>query len=282
MAATGSLLRDATKAFDELRQAYQGGQFDQCHAALQRLKRIIIEFPSFAPQPESSSTRTQEVVLARESMEYAVLLSAKQIAAALQRKDTTGVEKGLEDFGRNVLHLQTYYDDFNDVEHKSERQALIQGLNLLRLLAQRRLPEFYMALERISIEEHESIFIRDVIQLERFLAEGSYHKLLQARATVPSNEYIVFMDMLQDTVRSEIADGVARAYDQLSVAGAADLLMFKDDKQAAIAFAAGRDGWLHDGELFRFERIKAEDRTVPFVDVARQQLAYAHEMERIV
>lgn len=50
-------------------------------------------------------------------------------------------------------------------------------------------------------DSSSSICVRDVIQLERFLMEGSYHKLLQARSKIPSNEYIGFVNMLLDTVR---------------------------------------------------------------------------------
>jgi|EP00670_Eutreptiella_braarudii_P005206 26S proteasome regulatory subunit N12 len=267
MSAT-ELIVDANKKFQDFKNAYQDNKFAECVKLLNELKMVFIKFPSFLPGADkNSATREKEVVLARQTLEYAVLMNSK--------------EQKLEEFERNMCHLQSLYDDYSDVM-PSERRKLITGLNLLRLLALNRTTEFHTQLELIPTEDHDDMYIRDVIQLERFLMEGSYHKLLQARSKVPSNEYIVFMNMLLDTVRTEVADCSARAYEKLSVQGAAKLLMFDSPKEA-IEWAKSKDGWTLEGDFFVFDRQTEEEaRAMPFHDIIMNNLAYAHEMERIV
>jgi len=261
------LILEATRKFQEFKEAYGANKFEASHKLLRELKGLFVRFPSFQPGASPSATREKEVILARQTLEYAVLMNSK--------------EQQLEEFERNMSHLQTIYDEYSDVL-PSERRKLITGLNLLRLLALNRTTEFHMKLELIPIEDHEDMYIRDVIQLERFLMEGSYHKLLQARSKVPSNEYTGFMNMLLDTVRTEVAECSTKAYDTLSVKGATKLLMFTSDAET-LAWAKSQPGWELKGDRFAFERqTEAQARAIPFHDIIANNLIYAHEMERIV
>uniref|UniRef100_A0A7S1NXL2 CSN8/PSMD8/EIF3K domain-containing protein n=1 Tax=Eutreptiella gymnastica TaxID=73025 RepID=A0A7S1NXL2_9EUGL len=269
MSAT-DLIVEANNKFHEFKSAYNTSppDFVLCGKLLNELKMLFIKFPTFLPGgSKDSSTRAKEVVLARQTLEYAILLNTK--------------EQKLEDFERNMSHLQALYDDYSDVM-PSERRRLIVGLNLLRLLAHNRTTEFHMQLELIDTADHEDMYIRDVIQLERFLMEGSYHKLLQARGKIPSNEYIVFMNMLLDTVRTEIADCSVRAYEKLSVKGATKLLMFQSEAET-LEWSKTKESWNRVGDDFVFDRMtEAEARALPFHDIILNNLGYAREMERIV
>eukprot|EP00993_Chasmostoma_nieuportense_P003092 NODE_3837_length_888_cov_61.806833_g3684_i0.p1 GENE.NODE_3837_length_888_cov_61.806833_g3684_i0~~NODE_3837_length_888_cov_61.806833_g3684_i0.p1 ORF type:complete len:275 (-),score=101.19 NODE_3837_length_888_cov_61.806833_g3684_i0:62-853(-) len=259
------LVLEANTKFKDFKRAYDSNDYTKCNDLLTQLKLLFIQFPTFLPGNTDSSTREKEVIVARQTLEYAVLLNSKQ--------------NNLEAFERNMAHLKSLYDDFGNVM-PSERRWLLTGLNLYRLLAQNRTIEFHTQLE--LIEDHDNMYIRDVIQLERFLMEGSYHKLLQARSKVPSNEYIVFLEMLIDTVRAEIAACSCKAYAELSLKGATQLLMFDSEQQTA-EWGAKQSGWQHQGQKFTFERqTEAQARALPFHDIIVSQLGYAHEMERIV
>eukprot|EP00997_Jenningsia_sp_PLL12_P006559 NODE_3111_length_815_cov_121.650131_g2589_i0.p1 GENE.NODE_3111_length_815_cov_121.650131_g2589_i0~~NODE_3111_length_815_cov_121.650131_g2589_i0.p1 ORF type:complete len:181 (+),score=53.96 NODE_3111_length_815_cov_121.650131_g2589_i0:208-750(+) len=180
-----------------------------------------------------------------------------------------------------MAHLNTLYEEHGAVM-RSERRWLITGLNLLRLLAQNKTMEFHMMLELIPIEERDNMYIGYVIQLERYLMEGSYRRLLQASKDVRSNEYIVFLNMLMDTVRTEIADCSRVTYEKLSVSGATELLMFESNEET-LAWAKNQDGWCHEADWFVFDQqSEVEARQLPFVDIIHNQMGYAHEMERIV
>ena len=79
------------------------------------------------------------------------------------------------------------------------------GLNLLRLLSQNRIAEFHTALENIDPEQLlENDYIKHPVHLEQYLMEGSYNKVWNSREKVPAPEYLFFIDILMETIRSAI------------------------------------------------------------------------------
>ena len=139
-------------------------------------------------------------------------------------------------------------------------QYTIYGLNLLRLLAQNKVSDFHVELEAIPTEMHSNVFIVHPIRLELFLMEGSYNKLWAARADVPDESYLFFMDQLMSTLRGEVAECLDAAYEHMPVADAqrmlfmqtpAELEAFAQDKgwhmknnEAGVMVSAGeRGGW---------------------------------------
>ena len=83
----------------------------------------------------------------------------------------------------------------------SQRQYLIIGLNLLHLLAKNKLDEFHIELELIPIDLHSNVYIKHPVQLEQYMMEGAYNKVLKAKDAVPDASYTYFMDLLMGTVR---------------------------------------------------------------------------------
>jgi 26S proteasome regulatory subunit N12 len=156
---------------------------------------------------------------------------------------------------------------------------LVLGLNLLRLLAQSRIAEFHIELESIPIELHSNMYIKHAIDLELYLMEGSYKKLLEARQNVPADEYVVFMDMLSETVREEISDSAKYAYNHLRVEDAQKLLMLKD-KNETLEFGKKRNWKLVDN-LFVFEKVE-EKQEKNSEELIINTLKYAKESERII
>ena len=80
-------------------------------------------------------------------------------------------------------------------------QYTILGLNLLRLLANNQIADFHTELELIPTEMLDNTFIKHPIQLEQYLMEGSYTKIIESRNEVPSSTYSNFMEQLVHTVR---------------------------------------------------------------------------------
>jgi 26S proteasome regulatory subunit N12 len=217
-------------------------------------------------QKALSNEEKQEVLLVRETLEYATLLSAKI--------------KDLASFERHVNQVKSYYGR-TDVE-KSQREYLILGLNLLALLAQNRIAEFHTELELIPIAQHSNMYIKQPIEMELYLMEGSYNKLRNARDKVPAREYLVFMDILMETVRKEIADCIEKAYRSVRISELQKLLFLASEDQVA-AFANQR-GWMLTDEVISFgyhEGVKSTF-TEEATDVIARTLFYAKEMERII
>lgn len=86
----------------------------------------------------------------------------------------------------------------------SEREFPIRGLNLIRLLIQNRIADFHTTLESLPLPADELVanpFIRHPVNLERWLMEGSYSKVWNAREEAPAEEYKFFVDSLMGTIR---------------------------------------------------------------------------------
>lgn len=218
----------ATEIFGKFKTAFAANTATgdmQCDTQLLALKKLFIHFPTYLNPEAESKTAAQEIALVRETLEYAVILFARR--------------KHLDDFEAHFHQLQVYFSYNSGTV--SERRPMLLGLNLLRLLVCNKISEFHSELERIPHTEHANIFIRAPILLERYLMEGSYNKLLNARSQVPSNEFIPVVEMLEDTVRGDIANCIPKTYDTLSVAAARKMLMLPSDE--AVAEFAEKRGW---------------------------------------
>jgi len=95
-------------------------------------------------------------------------------------------------------------ETYSSVLPHSEREFPIRGLNLIRLLIQNRIADFHTTLESLPLPADELIanpFIRHPVNLERWLMEGSYSKVWNAREEAPAEEYKFFVDSLMGTIR---------------------------------------------------------------------------------
>lgn len=91
---------------------------------------------------------------------------------------------------------------FSESLPPSKREYPIRGLNLIRLLTQNRIADFHTTLESIDSDIiNDNPFIRHPVNLERWLMEGSYSKVWNAREEAPAEEYKFFVDSLMGTIR---------------------------------------------------------------------------------
>jgi 26S proteasome regulatory subunit N12 len=66
------------------------------------------------------------------------------------------------------------------------------------------LAHFHTELELIPLPAHDSLYIKQPLQLEQYIIEGSFTRVWDARADVPHESYLFFMDRLMDTVRYDV------------------------------------------------------------------------------
>ena len=93
--------------------------------------------------------------------------------------------------------------------NSDEQRNKVTGLYLLLLLTQGRYAEFHSELETLgtragregSGEIEGDRFLGYPIKLERWLMEGSYSKVWNAREEAPVEEYKFFVDSLMGTIR---------------------------------------------------------------------------------
>jgi 26S proteasome regulatory subunit N12 len=216
----------------------------------------------------------EELRLSREAAEFGVLISASM------RDD--------ESFARHVAQVNAAYDACKRAPCKkpierSNNEALIVGLNLLRLLVQNRIAEFHAELETtdaVVLKDHR---VQAVLELEQFLMEGAYNKITQRQNALPDPSYEHFMSMLMNTVRDEIASCAESAYASLTGAEAMKLLGFTSDEEFRM-YAKTRE-WALDvngGVVFNEEVAPASAKDIPAETLINQTLLYAKELERIV
>eukprot|EP00672_Neobodo_designis_P018305 CAMPEP_0174830152 /NCGR_PEP_ID=MMETSP1114-20130205/2369_1 /TAXON_ID=312471 /ORGANISM="Neobodo designis, Strain CCAP 1951/1" /LENGTH=265 /DNA_ID=CAMNT_0016063939 /DNA_START=86 /DNA_END=883 /DNA_ORIENTATION=- len=263
-------VRQAAEDLQRLKGAYANGDLAACDDALDALKKRLVFLPTFMDPRAESATRTQEVMLAREVLEHGVLVATKA--------------QDVDQFESNFAMLRTYYEDLDGVEgvEPSERRLMVLGLNLLRLLVVQRMAEFHSALDTIPVADHKSMFIAMPIRLERYLMEGSYSRLLNARSEAPSNEFLPLVDKLRDTVRESIARCVPDTYVTLSLAEAQKLLMLSSAAEAT-TFGERREWVLKDG-VFHFPQADdaAARKELNFKGLLTESLATAAQLQQVV
>jgi hypothetical protein len=116
----------------------------------------------------------------------------------------------------------------------SPREHPVRGLQLIRLLTQNRIAAFHTALEALPLSAEDVAadeYLSHPVRLERWLMEGSYAKVWNARDEAPTDEYEFFVDELMGTIRNEIASCEEAAYASLPLKDAATLLFFQNQSE---------------------------------------------------
>ncbi|KAL4445895.1 hypothetical protein ABPG77_009094 [Micractinium sp. CCAP 211/92] len=270
-------LSAAQGGLTQLQAAFSKGDVTSCKQLLSRLKLELTKLPALPPVYEQSANAQQQLEVARQVLELAVLLAVRQ-----------GDEAAFE---RNYAQLRVYYSDARSLLPPSSQEAALTGLNLLRLLVANRIAEFHTELEVVPEEVQGAPEVAQVVQLEQWLMEGAYNKVLAARESASSEYYRHFLDQLSSTVRDEVASCSERAYESLSVSDAVGLLML--GSKAEVEAYARQHGWEVAGGRITFKpaggRGSGKDGTAaaPTLAVPAQELIghcmnYAREVERIV
>ncbi|PPQ77337.1 hypothetical protein CVT25_010919 [Psilocybe cyanescens] len=251
----------------ELRQAFNATPSDlkKCTDLLLKLKLHLVEENLLFPQENVPKDKLRE---AREVLEIGAFVSIRS--------------RDLPAFDRYFAQLQTFYTDFVELE-RSEREYPIRGLNLIRLLTQNRIADFHITLESLDAEAIlENEYIKHPVNLERWLMEGSYSKVWNAREEAPAEEYKYFVNSLVGTIRNEIASCQEAAYESLPLKDAATLLFFTNQSELLI-FAQQRE-WQVDlsAGTITFKRKGEEKMEIPKKRLISASLAYARELEQII
>merc|ERR1712137_536993 len=259
----------AAGLLSQLKAAFSQGddKLDTCLQYLTQLKITMLDFASLPPAAPSAA-QDEELLLAREILEYGALLAIKAI--------------DIPSFERQVAQLKTYYRDCASRLPESPRQYPILGLNLLRLLAQNRIAEFHTELEVLPAQLIMSnVYIKFPAQLEQHIMEGSYNKVLSAKQDgAYAQEGMYFMDMLVDTVREEIAECSEKAYSSIGANELQSLLMLGTESE--LGDYAQQRGWdISDGSV-TFGGNEEAAVQLPSTQLIQETLAYAKELERIV
>jgi len=253
---------------EALKAAYHKKDTSKATTLLGKLQIQLTTFTALPPFFEQTATAQQELLIAREVAEYAVLLSVQLEDQAM--------------FERHFNQLKTFYTDTRALLPVSQQEYPIIGLNLLRLLVQNRTAEFHTELELLSPEVQHNVYIKHAIELEQYLMEGAYNKVIGARKDIPAASYEYFMDLLVLTCRDEIANCCEKAYASLTIKAAQELMSF-DSESTVLEYASEREWQVSDGSIcFQQAKTEASAKDIPSLHLIKQALGYAKELERIV
>ncbi|KIM68657.1 hypothetical protein SCLCIDRAFT_13454 [Scleroderma citrinum Foug A] len=258
-----SLYKDLIRTFDA-----RPTDLKKCGVLLAQLKIGLIETGLLLPNGEAS---LNDMIIARDILEIGAFWSIRT--------------KDVPSFDRYFSQLHTFYTDYRSSLPPSKHEFPLRGLNLIRLLTQNRIADFHTTLESLPLPADEinlNPYIRHPVNLERWLMEGSYSKVWNAREEAPAEEYKFFVDSLMGTIRNEIASCEETAYESLPIKDAATLLFFTTPSQL-LSFAQERE-WQVDlsAGLIKFARKSDEQIEIPKQKLIEANLAYARELEQIV
>ncbi|KAH3756440.1 regulatory particle non-ATPase 12A [Pelomyxa schiedti] len=272
--AIGSAFNTTVELFEEFKLLFAQYQFctpneNHMNSLLTKMKAQVMMFSvmktSLFPTPEPELVK--ELALSRDIFEHACLF-------CLKTKDILG-------FSRYFALLRPFYFDYRTKIDTSAREQLLLGLNLLHLLSQNKLAEFHTELECLPHEVLSSMYIKFPVELEQFMMEGSYNKVLQARTGVPSEWCNLFVDILSETVRNDIASCSEKSYKKLPVSVAKEFLYLPEETNF-LRYVEEHHWFVEDGYVV-FNKVDTTKVTeVPAMRQIRETLSYAKELERIV
>ncbi|CAL2033113.1 unnamed protein product [Caenorhabditis brenneri] len=212
----------------------------------------------------------------------------------LNEKQSALASKDLYEISVLLAILKNDFDSFDDyinqvhtyytmVPENSENKHLMTGLHLMFLLASNRLSDFHMLLEQVPQKEQISnAYISTPVRIEQSLMEGAYNKVVLTEKNIPSPFYSVFIRIMLDTIRREIASSIEKSFKVLTAKDATVMLLFDNDQQM-LKYAQERK-WHLDGERFLFEVEVAQEKPVNLdtFRIATQTIFYAKQLEQIV
>eukprot|EP00093_Oithona_nana_P010666 10666.XXX_583933_583015_1 [CDS] Oithona nana genome sequencing. len=252
--------------FDQLKKAWEGKKLPETEKLLLELK--IAFACNFGHEHESNE---KELLLIREVYE----IGAQHSVAV----------KEVASFERYMSMLKSMYTDQSTTLPESSRMYELLGLNLLCLLSQNRLGDFHTELELLPPDVLLSNpYIENPVQLEQFIMEGKYNKVIDIRYNVPADSYKFFIDVLLVTIREEIASCMEKAYADIDVEECRKMLhlekgeldKFVSDRNWSVDKKSKKIQFLHQ------EKKPSQEMEVPSRELAAMAISYAKEMEKIV
>lgn len=191
--------------------------------------------------------------------------------------------KDIPAYERYMSQLKCYYYDYKKIIGESTEMYKILGLNLLYLLSQNKVADFHMEFELIPNEIiHTNQYIRYPLALEQYIMEGRYNKIFEAKKTSPTDMYHLFIDMLLQTVRNEIAGCLEKAFEKISAQEAAKRLNLQSMVEIE-EFGKKRNWTVHPAGYFTFEADSSKaSEALPSQELVEKTVFYAKELEMIV
>uniref|UniRef100_A0A914Z227 26S proteasome non-ATPase regulatory subunit 8 n=2 Tax=Panagrolaimus superbus TaxID=310955 RepID=A0A914Z227_9BILA len=168
------------------------------------------------------------------------------------------LKNDLEGFETSIVNVQNFYTShIND----STNKYLMIGLHLMFLLVKGKLSEFNTLIEQIDQHLKQTHpYIITPIKLQQYLKEGTHNKVFHLAKTIPSPYYTMFIRILTDRVRDDIAVSIEKSYKRILIKDAIQMLLY-DNAEEALVYAEKR-GWKREKDMFSFDALQEKATTV--------------------
>ncbi|KAI8799863.1 COP9 signalosome [Cladochytrium replicatum] len=260
-----------TKKHDQLKKEVEKGSkadHAKTRLLLSELKIGLTKLGALIPLSDVDQ-QAKYLLLSRDVLELGAFSSLHQ--------------NNIPSFENYLLKLKAFYIDYRKQLPESPKMHVLLGLNLMRLLAANNLADFHSDLEHIApIVGLDNVYIRQPIQVETCLMEGSFNKLWYSSANVPAPEYSIFMDLLMKMIREEISSCMEATYESLSVADASAMLYFKGVSEFKDFAKQKKWNTTYQQRIQFREPVDAKQSSFGFSRTIARTLRYAREMERII
>ncbi|KAF1984402.1 hypothetical protein K402DRAFT_336476 [Aulographum hederae CBS 113979] len=256
---------------------------------LSRAKVCLLRLNALVPTPDTPETFLK---LARETLELGALI---QIRIGGGAAFTTYFEQ-----------LQPFYALPPQIlPRENSNMSKITGLCLLVKLTGEDYSGFHTLLESLEVAAaqarergeggkglEDDPYIQYAIRVEQAMMEGSYDRVWgeTKSSKLPSEEFAIFSQLLQQTIRKEIGDCSEKSYQSIPISNAKNLF-FLESEGEVVEYAKSR-GWIlnsKDGRIYfpNYEGENADDFAERDLVMASGQvientLGYARELETIV
>lgn len=218
----------------------------------------------------------------------------KSLVKLLEKSAISASNDGnIEQFEKSYQQLRPLYSSSSGAA--AQNKNVITALHLLMLLSESNISQFHSELESLSDETLKSAEIQWVNNVEQGIMEGSYQEVRNLLSKPPGKAFDKWGSLMIGSIRAEIAECSASAYESLPLVNLTTLLMLKNVKETQEF--AGERGWLvKDGRVVfpkkdpNASTLMDSDMQVDGQDTVEsarellitQTLGYARELESIV
>ncbi|KAL0228445.1 hypothetical protein RCL1_004588 [Eukaryota sp. TZLM3-RCL] len=236
---------EASPLLNQLRSVFNTAPYPthDISKLLSRLKLCCLRFPINISG--ESMTPSEELQFQQEVLEHACFHALKISDVDL--------------FLKSYKQYEAVYNN-PQLQTKSEHYTLLSSCYLISLLSRNNFSEFHTQLETLPKESRDSDVMVFVIQLERSLMAGSYSFLLESRQHPPRPEFVMFLDSLISSSRSEIAECISKSFSKISIHDLTTMLSLSEAD--TVRFLKDQMWEAHDGVVV-FRELQLPSHVLP-------------------
>jgi len=167
--------------------------------------------------------------------------------------------KNFDLFERVFQQLKQFYAS-KELKKQSTNRQYLQGLYLMYLLVKNKPETFHTEIEQLEFEDLENKFIKLPINVDEYLMDGRYNKVLSLMNKLPDQNFAMFLAEMENTIRNEIAASLQLIHDSMPVKNAIQILHLSDNKGLQTYITETNRKWSIEGNKLLFQ-VTSEKKT---------------------